>query len=84
MQAGHAVGGRGGYVLFNEKIVRPQSYGCNVMQKGKYPEFANYLINIEKSLTADEYFEIVRESHQPHKLKESDYEEIINKYSKGS
>jgi len=81
MQAGHAVGGRGGYVLFNEKIVRPQDYACNCAQKGKYPEFIDYLVNKEKSLTMDEYFDILRESHKPHKLKESDYIELISVYT---
>lgn len=81
MQAGHAVGGRGGYVLFNEKIVRPQTFSCNVMQKGRYPEFIDYLVNKEKSLTFDEYCEIVRESHKPHKLKEYDYIELISVYT---
>lgn len=81
MQAGHAVGGRGGHVLFNERIVRVQDYGCNCMQKGKYPEFIDYLVNVEKSMTIEEYFEIVRESHKPHKLKEEDYIAVIEKYS---
>lgn len=39
MQAGHGIGGRSNSVLFNEEIVRPQCYGCNICQSGKLDEF---------------------------------------------
>lgn len=39
IQAGHGIGGRSNNVLFNEDIVRPQCYGCNVAQYGKLDEF---------------------------------------------
>lgn len=78
MQAGHGVRGRGGYVLFNKKIVRPQCYYCNIVMKGRYDDFMYYLVEIEKSLTADEYFDIKRESMKTHKLTRQDYERILN------
>ena len=77
MQAGHAVAGRGGFVLFNEKIIRVQCLGCNVHAGGRYDRFFEYLFSEEKSITAEEYAEIVRESQKPHKLSIADYEKLI-------
>lgn len=42
-QAGHAVGGRGFNVLFDEELVYPQCYRCNHILKGNYWEFAQFL-----------------------------------------
>ena len=43
-QAGHAIGGRTGAVLFEEDIIRPQCYRCNVPLHGNYGVFAARLI----------------------------------------
>jgi hypothetical protein len=39
MQAGHGFGGRGNSILFEEKILRPQCYSCNICKKGNYDVF---------------------------------------------
>jgi hypothetical protein len=80
MQAGHAVSGRGGYVLFNEKIVRPQCVGCNVMAGGRYDAYVIYLVHKEKSLTFEQYAEIKRQSKLTHKINNSEYLDIYNHY----
>lgn len=77
MHAGHAIAGRGGVVLFNEKIVRPQCVGCNIYAGGRYDRFFAYLYDVEESLSAQEYAELVRESRLPCKLHIADYERII-------
>ena len=51
LQAGHAIGGRSGAVLFDEEIIRPQCVRCNIMLRGNYGEFVLRLIR-EK---AEEY-----------------------------
>ena len=79
MQAGHAVSGRGGFVLFNEAIVRPQCYGCNMAAGGRYDRFSRHLISKEKSLTWEQYDHIVEESEKTHKLRNSDFEDVIAK-----
>ena len=54
MQAGHAIGGRNGAVLFDEEIIRPQCVRCNIMLRGNYGEFIARLIR-EKALSLSEY-----------------------------
>ena len=44
MQCGHGFGGRGNSILFDEEIVRPQCYSCNVMKGGEYDTFHGKLI----------------------------------------
>lgn len=81
MQAGHAVRGRGGYILFDERAVRPQCWWCNCKMAGRYDDFMYYLVNVEKSMTPDEYNQIKIESKKEVvKRSKSDYEEIIAHY----
>lgn len=80
MQAGHAISGRGGYVMFNEKVVRVQCYGCNVMAGGRYDSFVIYLTQVEKSITIEEYAKIKRESQNTHKISIGEMAEIYYKY----
>lgn len=49
MQAGHAIPGRHGAVLFDEEIIRVQCYACNCGRGGNYPVFTTKLIR-EKGL----------------------------------
>lgn len=44
IQAGHAIDGRHGAVLFDEEIIRPQCVACNVMKHGNHPVFTTKLI----------------------------------------
>lgn len=39
LQAGHFIGGRSNAVLFDERIVYSQCYGCNVGLQGNYVEY---------------------------------------------
>jgi len=43
-QAGHAIGGRTGAVLFDESIIRVQCVKCNIFERGNYGVFALRLI----------------------------------------
>ncbi len=76
-QAGHIIPGRGGYVLFNESIVRVQCGGCNVLAGGRYE------ISIPKWIrenSLEEYEEHVRESKKPFKRTMTDYLDLIAYY----
>jgi NinG protein len=44
IQAGHAIGGRNGAVLFDEELIRPQDVRCNIMLRGNYGEFIPRLL----------------------------------------
>jgi hypothetical protein len=50
IQAGHAIPGRTGAVLFDEEVIRPQDYRCNVALRGNYQVFVPKLIK-EKALS---------------------------------
>jgi hypothetical protein len=80
MQAGHAISGRGGRVLFEEKIVRPQCFYCNMVKNGRYDDFIYFLTEIEKSMTIEEYWEIKKESKLPCKLSLQDFIDVQEKY----
>lgn len=79
LQAGHFVDGRGGSVLFNESLVRPQCMSCNVFKHGNKDAFAPKMI-AEFGLKAVE--ELWRLKGKTVQLKTSDYEEIYNKYKR--
>lgn len=82
IHAGHAISGRGGRVLFDEKIVRCQCFYCNIMKNGRYDDFIYFLTEIEKSMTIEEYWEIKKESKLPCKLSLQDYVEVQDEYKR--
>lgn len=43
LQAGHFIGGRTNAVLFDERIVYSQCYGCNVGKAGNYLEYFYFM-----------------------------------------
>ena len=43
LQAGHFIGGRTNAVLFDERIVYSQCYGCNVGKSGSYLEYFYFM-----------------------------------------
>ena len=45
LQAGHFIGGRTNAVLFNERIVYSQCYGCNVGRSGNYLEYYYFMVD---------------------------------------
>lgn len=44
LQAGHAIGGRHNYILFDLDILFPQCPTCNIWRGGEYEKFAVILI----------------------------------------
>lgn len=77
MDAGHAIGGRHGAVLFDEDIIRPQNKRCNIFLRGNYPVFVAKLIR-EHSL---EWWEKkLEDSTKLKKYTQSDLLEMIESY----
>ena len=77
-QAGHAIPGRTGMVLFDTDIIRPQCVSCNVFHRGRYHIFTARLIR-ENGLAWWERKE--QESHGTKKYTREDYERIIDRFS---
>lgn len=50
LQAGHFIDGRGNSVLFDERLVYSQCYGCNIGRNGSYIE---YFVFMEKEWGRD-------------------------------
>lgn len=44
LQCGHSIPGRGGMVLFDEELCRPQCFVCNMIMRGRYNIFQDKLI----------------------------------------
>lgn len=44
MDAGHAIGGRTGAILFDEELLRPQCKVCNIWKNGNYTIYTTNLI----------------------------------------
>ena len=58
LQAGHFIGGRTNAVLFDERIVHSQCYGCNVGRSGNYLEYFYFM---EKELGREAVDDLVIE-----------------------
>jgi hypothetical protein len=92
LQAGHAIPGRTGSVLFDEDIIRPQCYRCNVALRGNYPVFTTKLIRERaeemKLVDAKTALELsmawwerkLLESRQVRKWSRRELEELIQSY----
>jgi hypothetical protein len=83
MQAGHAIQGRGNYILFNEKFVYPQDFHCNGNPPyglgGNYQMFMIFLMK-EKGITIEDFEKEKQLSMKPFKISISEMGEIYNKY----
>ena len=78
MQAGHAIGGRTGSVLFDVDIIRVQCPRCNIFLRGNYVVFVTKLIH-EKGM---EWWDAkLQASRQVRKWSRSELEELIKRYS---
>ena len=77
MDAGHAIPGRHGAVLFDEDIIRVQCKVCNIWKRGNYPVFTLKLINEHST---DWFEKKLIGSHKPVKLTVSDMREKISEY----
>jgi len=77
LQAGHAIGGRTGAVLFDEDLLRPQCVACNIYKRGNYPIYVAKLIR-EHSL--EWWEEKLEESRKIRKYTRSELLEMIESY----
>lgn len=77
LQAGHFIPGRTNAVLFDERGVHAQCYGCNVGKNGNYHEYWLYMENMYGRKVLDE---LMSQRHAILKLKASDYDEIALRY----
>lgn len=77
LQAGHFVSGRNNAVLFSERGVHNQCYGCNVGKNGNPLRYFVWMENIYGREVIDE---LMAESEKTIKYKDSDYDEIAEKY----
>jgi hypothetical protein len=75
--AGHGIGGRNNAILFEERIVKPQCFGCNIWGRGQYQIFTRKLID---ELGLEEYDQIVFRSRLPIKYTIQDYLDIEAEY----
>ncbi len=85
MQAGHGIGGRTNNILFNEDVVRPQCYSCNIMHYGKLDEFGEKL----RKEIGSKYNEALKNKYKEKhfteselKLLEAQYKIMATDYSK--
>jgi len=65
IQCGHGVGGRSNGILLVEEACRPQCYGCNVAQHGRYDVFIPKLIEL---YGLDGYNDLVKLKNAPKKM----------------
>lgn len=79
IQAGHFVSRRHLCTRFDERNVKPQCRGCNLFNQGNAPIFAQRLLTEYGSKIIDELLEM---SKGTCKFNRSDYEEMIEKFTK--
>ncbi len=79
-QAGHFVDGRANRVLFDEKLVHPQCYACNVGRKGNKIPYVKFMMK-KYHLTLDECCDLDMLKFQVKKFTITDLEEKIEHYS---
>jgi hypothetical protein len=73
IQAGHFISRQHYSVRWDERNVKPQCYGCNVMQQGRQYEFSKYL---GQELSEELYLL----SKQTRKFSEIELQEMIEHY----
>ncbi len=73
IQAGHFISRQHYSVRWDERNVKPQCYGCNVMQQGRQYEFSKYL---GQELSEELYLL----SKQTRKISEIELQEMIEHY----
>jgi hypothetical protein len=74
-QAGHFIGGRSNAVLFDEDIVYPQCYRCNVPLRGNYAAYAVAMIDLRGRQWVDEK---LTHKYQTVKFTRSDLQDKID------
>lgn len=78
MQAGHFIDGRNNTVLFDERLVYPQCYHCNVGLKGN--KVAYTLFMLRKGFSQDEIDEFLILKNKVKKMSIADFQEIEQEY----
>ena len=78
LQAGHAIPGRRGAVLFDEDIIKPQCVACNVFNHGRLDIFATNLIRLHG---LDWWEDKLQASRQVRKWSRAELEQLIERYS---
>ena len=76
-QAGHAIGGRGGAVLLDESIIKPQCFRCNIKLRVNYTIYTTKLI---EQHGMDWWKCKLVESKKTRKWSRVELEETIQKY----
>ena len=64
LQAGHFIAGRHNSILFDERNVHAQCYGCNVMKKGNTTEYWLFMEKEYGRPVIDELLELDKETKQ--------------------
>lgn len=77
IQAGHFIGGRGGSVLFDERVVNGQCVRCNIMLKGNYDAYNLVMLQTHG---CDEVVKMIESKWKIVQYKSSDYKDIEEKY----
>jgi hypothetical protein len=72
--AGHGIGGRDGFVLFLEEIIKNQCKSCNGYQGGRYEIF---IPKLEDLYGKDQFKEWANNARKPYKRTKMDYVELV-------
>ena len=79
LQAGHFIQGRKNSILYDERNVHGQCYGCNVMKKGNMVKFYKFMLEEYGQKVIDELEELETQTKQ---MKAYEHIEIFEKYKK--
>lgn len=79
LQAGHFIDGRGDAVLFDERLVYSQCYGCNVGKKGHYVE---YFVFMEREWGREKIDEFRALKHETRNFKEHHFLELKEEFDR--
>lgn len=77
LQAGHFISGRGNAVLFDDRLVYTQCYGCNVGRNGAYVE---YFVFMEQEWGRDKIDEFRALKHDTKIYKEFHFKELEQEF----
>ena len=77
VQAGHFVIGRGNAILFDEKGTNAQCYNCNILHKGRWPEYMDFML---KEYDMKVVTDLLRLNKTVRKYTPVELEELKDKY----
>lgn len=78
LSAGHFIDSRNNTVLFDEELVYPQCYRCNVILSGNKVKYTLYMLS--QGHSKDQIEEFCTMKHKTKKVSLYEYEELITKY----